>query len=172
MNTQVEQIKAEVRKRLDVLQYEIHKLGNFQELKSLLSFIDSLPEEPGCIYNRTLEERQRCCRYCSAACQARIETPFDYEHATVHQKDFAPKFDECIQDGGEVVYNEDMGGRINLSQLQRVAIGEDLEEVANAYAKQEEGKAGCGIEFMTPDLVKAVKFGAKWKEAQVKDHHS
>ncbi|MBR6141211.1 MAG: hypothetical protein IKQ37_05565 [Bacteroidaceae bacterium] len=172
MNTQVEQIKAEVRKRLDVLQYEIHKLGNFQELKSLLSFIDSLPEEPGCIYNRTLEERQRCCRYCSAACQARTETPFDYEHATVPQKDFAPKFDERIQDGDEVVYNEDMGGRINLSRLQRVAVSEVLEEAANTYAKQEEDKAGCGIEFITTDLVKAVIFGAKWKEAQVKDHHS
>lgn len=37
------------------------------------SFIDSLPEEPKCIYNRTLDERKKFCKYCSAACDVRIE---------------------------------------------------------------------------------------------------
>ena len=39
----------------------------------LLAFIDSLSEEPKCIYNRTLEERKKFCKYCSAACSVRIE---------------------------------------------------------------------------------------------------
>lgn len=42
-------------------------------LQELLLFIDSLPEEPKCIYNRTLDERKKFCRYCSAACSVRIE---------------------------------------------------------------------------------------------------
>lgn len=29
-------------------------------------------KESACIYNRSIEERKRCCKYCSAACQARI----------------------------------------------------------------------------------------------------
>ena len=29
-------------------------------------------KESACIYNRSIEERERCCKYCSAACQARI----------------------------------------------------------------------------------------------------
>ena len=43
---------------------------------NILQFIDSLQEEPvsdECIYNRTLEERQRSCKFCSAACQVRIK---------------------------------------------------------------------------------------------------
>lgn len=35
--------------------------------------IDSLPEEHKCIYNRTLDERKKFCKYCSAACDVRIE---------------------------------------------------------------------------------------------------
>jgi hypothetical protein len=31
------------------------------------------PVSDECIYNRTLEERQRSCKFCSAACQARIK---------------------------------------------------------------------------------------------------
>lgn len=34
---------------------------------------ESIPEEPKCIYNRTLDERKKFCRYCSAACSVRIE---------------------------------------------------------------------------------------------------
>ena len=41
--------------------------------KHIKSFIDLLPEEPKCIYNRTLDERKKFCKYCSAACDVRIE---------------------------------------------------------------------------------------------------
>ena len=33
------------------------------------------PVSDECIYNRTLEERQRSCKFCSAACQVRIKEP-------------------------------------------------------------------------------------------------
>lgn len=42
-------------------------------LKHLNKFIDSIPEEPKCIYNKTLDERKKFCKYCSAACVVRIE---------------------------------------------------------------------------------------------------
>lgn len=29
--------------------------------------------QPKCIYNRTLDERKKSCKYCSAACSVRIE---------------------------------------------------------------------------------------------------
>ena len=45
----------------------------YETLTDLEDFIDSLPEEPKCIYNRTLDERKKFCKYCSAACAVRIE---------------------------------------------------------------------------------------------------
>ena len=58
-------------------------------LEEILSFIDTLEvkevqEEPvsnnysallPCIYNRTLEERVKYCKYCSAACEGRVKEP-------------------------------------------------------------------------------------------------
>lgn len=52
---------------------DANNLGKYTELESLLRFIDSLPEESKCIYNRTLDERKKFCKYCSAACDVRIE---------------------------------------------------------------------------------------------------
>lgn len=40
-------------------------------LNEISTFLNSL-KESACIYNRSIEERERCCKYCSAACQARI----------------------------------------------------------------------------------------------------
>ena len=39
------------------------------------------------------------------------------------------KFDDAIQDGDKVVYNDDLGCRVNLSQLNRVAKQNDREKV-------------------------------------------
>lgn len=60
--------------------------GNNDTKKDIISFKNEEPikwvkevqEEPvsdECIYNRTLEERQRSCKFCSAACQVRIKEP-------------------------------------------------------------------------------------------------
>lgn len=47
--------------------------GQKGALTDVIAFIDSMQEEPKCIYNHSLEERQRFCKYCSAACQVRIK---------------------------------------------------------------------------------------------------
>ena len=44
MNEQVEEIKTEIKRRLDVLQYQAHRGDARKELRRLLSFIDTLPE--------------------------------------------------------------------------------------------------------------------------------
>ena len=38
------------------------------------------------------------------------------------------KFDDCIQEGDNVIYNEEMCCRVNLSQLNRVARRKSLKE--------------------------------------------
>lgn len=77
-------IKQEIEKRIKNLEFSLENncvekyskldiLGNITTLESLLQFLESIPEEPKCIYNRTLEERKKFCKYCSAACDVRIE---------------------------------------------------------------------------------------------------
>ena len=39
------------------------------------------------------------------------------------------KFDDAIQEGDKVIYNDDLGCRVNLSQLNRVAKPSDKEKV-------------------------------------------
>ena len=45
------------------------------------------------------------------------------------------KFDDCIQPGDKVIFNEDLGCRVNLSQLNRVAKKEDHLEYIEAKKK-------------------------------------
>ncbi|MBO7734329.1 MAG: hypothetical protein J6S67_17320 [Methanobrevibacter sp.] len=76
----IQLIKQEIEKRINLLQNgdadpEVMKRveGVLLAYNSILEFIDSLPEEPKCIYNRTLDERKKFCKYCSAACGVIIE---------------------------------------------------------------------------------------------------
>lgn len=58
---------------------------------------------------------------------------------TIQEEQKEPsKFDAAIQEGDDVRYNEDLGCRVNLSQLKRVAkkeepVNEDLEDVAKEH---------------------------------------
>ena len=38
-----------------------------------------------------------------------------------HKKEPKSKFEQSIQEGDNIIYNEDLGCRVNLSQLERVA---------------------------------------------------
>ena len=58
----------------------------------ILRYINSLQEEPvsnnysallPCIYNRTLEERVKYCKYCSAACEGRVKEPVSEDLKTL-----------------------------------------------------------------------------------------
>lgn len=73
----LERIKIEMERRLNdglsMVPKNDYVRGRIHELNNLLAFIDHLQEEPECIYNHSLEERQRFCKYCSAACQVRVK---------------------------------------------------------------------------------------------------
>ena len=86
------------------------------------------------------------------------------------------KFDAAIQEGDDVRYNEDLGCRVNLSQLKRVAkkeepVSKGLEEAATLYAKEEYSRRnpatlpnrciGCYAPLMC-----AFKAGAKWQKTK------
>lgn len=80
MTDKVQLIKEEIERRRKSLPKETEHKGLMAvyggiayELTELLQFIDSLTEEPKCIYNRTLEERKESCKYCSAYCTVRIK---------------------------------------------------------------------------------------------------
>lgn len=48
--------------------------GTESAYDALLSIITSLQQEqPECIYGRSLEEREKYCRICSAVCKARVQ---------------------------------------------------------------------------------------------------
>ena len=44
--TDKEKIREEVKRKLDVMQYQVHRKDAYKELKSILDYIDSLQEEP------------------------------------------------------------------------------------------------------------------------------
>lgn len=76
MTNEVQKIKDEIERRINLIQdtnVTSYADGWIQAYKELLKFIDSLQEEPKCIYNRTLEERKKFCKYCSAFCTVRIK---------------------------------------------------------------------------------------------------
>ena len=73
MNNQLQQVKSEIEKQIEATENG----ATAYILADIIKYIDSLQEEPTCIYNRTLEERQRFCRWCSAACEARVNPVSD-----------------------------------------------------------------------------------------------
>ena len=71
----IEKIKAEIERLMKDNHTGTQEWIDAKECayKSVLSFIDSLQDEPKCIYGRSIEERQRFCKFCSAACDARLD---------------------------------------------------------------------------------------------------
>ena len=81
--------------KLQLIRKEIERLKDCASpivvCDTLLNLIDSFSEEPKCIYNRTLEERKESCKYCSAACDVRIEE-------TTTNEDLVKELDDFIKD--------------------------------------------------------------------------
>lgn len=69
------------------------------------------------------------------------QKPFDYEHATIQQKDFAPKFDSLI-----------------LSNSSNIGNSEDLESSATNYAQDK---------YLPVQTAQAFKAGAAWQRQQL-----
>ena len=53
MTDKVQKIREEIERKLEVMQYQIHRKDAYKELKSILNYIDSFQEEP---VNEELEE--------------------------------------------------------------------------------------------------------------------
>lgn len=53
------------------------------------------------------------------------------------------KFDDCIQSGDKVIFNEDLGCRVNLSQLNRVANRSDIKNYITRAVPDIARKCGC-----------------------------
>ena len=53
------------------------------------------------------------------------------------------KFDDCIQPGDKVIFNEDLGCRVNLSQLNRVANRSDIKDYITRMVPDIARKCGC-----------------------------
>jgi hypothetical protein len=46
MTDKVQKIREMVERKLDIMQYQVHRKDAYKELKSILDYIDSLQEEP------------------------------------------------------------------------------------------------------------------------------
>lgn len=102
MTDKVQKIRKDVEKLKDELNSpdassytEAYIIGATHTINSVLDIIDTLQEEPvsnnysallPCIYNRTLEERVKCCKYCSAACEGRVKQPVSEELQEASEK--------------------------------------------------------------------------------------
>ena len=77
MSDNVQKIKKEIERIIEeetpISKGSDYYHGAKESMEKLLKFVDSLQEEPKCIYNRTLEERKKFCKYCSAFCTVRIK---------------------------------------------------------------------------------------------------
>ena len=51
--------------------YSMGRCDALAEFRNHIVFL--LQKQPECIYGRTPEEREKCCKFCSAICEARIE---------------------------------------------------------------------------------------------------
>ena len=97
--------------------------------------VDDLPnkeEEPvsdECIYNRTLEEKQRSCKFCSAACQVRIKEEPVSEELDNAAFDYA---EACKYEGGEkllCVEHFKAGAQLQKEQFEKTL----KDRIINAY---------------------------------------
>lgn len=93
MTDKVQKIRKEVERLQDLTMdknknfYSEASAVEYYALCNIEHFIDSMQEEPvsnnsallPCIYNRTLEERVKYCKYCSAACEGRVKEPVSDE---------------------------------------------------------------------------------------------
>lgn len=66
---EIERLYAEARQK----PYTGEAEGEMSAYDKIIAFIDTLQEKPKCIYNRTLDERKKFCKYCSAFCTVRIK---------------------------------------------------------------------------------------------------
>ena len=126
--SKIEKVKAEIERRIKKVKECLNitpasvPIILFQEFEDLLSFINSLEEEP------------------------------------------VSKFDSCIQEGDKIVANED-GTRFNVSQLERVAVSEDLEEWEKQYLEANKDEI-----LNVYDRHAGLVDGANWqKEQMLKD---
>lgn len=195
MNKQVEQIKAEIERRLEVIQYKPQRIEAFRELKDLISFINSL-EEPkfkvgdkiycgdvthpvtitgmrddayftdsalGVILfseqdnwelvEETITIRKQWFEHCKKSWYQEGYIDGSYNRKNQFEEPVS-KFDSCIQEGDKIVTNED-GARFNISQLERVAVSEDLD-------------MGCGViwkDYKEPISEDLQKFADEWDES-------
>lgn len=100
------------------------------------------------------------------------------------QEESKSKFEQSIQEGDNIVYNEDLGCRVNLSQLKRVAkkeepASEGLEvaskewlrpQLDKTYANYGEAKMMELTRFDGYAMLDAIEFGVKWQKSNLWKH--
>ena len=101
-----------------------------QRIKAIGMAVKALQEEPisnnysallPCIYNRTLEERVKYCKYCSAACEGRVREPVSDETMTIRKE----WFEHCNKSW----YNEGyIDGKYNRKSQFEEPVPEEVDE--------------------------------------------
>lgn len=151
LKVEVERIKNEElskspRCRRNGLQKIMARVG---VCNKIISYIDSIVKESGdCIYGRSLEERKRVCKFCSAACLARLNEPFEIlSEKVVMDETPAPEDFEPIDTGDLIFYDE-------------------TKMTASRYAEKEREPDEVS-DLAVKDNRKDFIAGANWKEEQL-----
>lgn len=133
----------------------------------LLVFINSLTEEPKCIYNRTLEERIKSCKYCSAACNVRIKEESaseDLEEEILNQWEDYPHtlWSKCPYiDFKNIAHHFAEWQRQKDQEIVKLTESQDLDEASWKYSDRD--GIGYGQRYAMQIDFKA---GAEWQKQQ------
>lgn len=73
------------------------------------------------------------------------------------------KFDDCIQPSDKVIFNEDLGCRVNLSQLNRVANRSDIKDYITRAVPDIARKCGCKQDEVWAEMNRLSVDKPRWK---------
>ena len=158
----------------------------------ILSFINSMQEEPKFKTGDRIKPIDSCLgspRTIVDVCDSWYVTDqgtldFEFEDNWEHVEEPESKFEQSIQEGDNIVYNEDLGCRVNLSLLNRVAkkekpVSEDIWEASKQYALRQvlastdtkmSEQAYLDLRLFSGfELAVAHKDGAKWQRQRERE---
>ena len=146
----VQKIREEVEKKLEVMQYQVHRKDAYKELKDVLAYIDELQKEPvsekKCMFTKdsyTNEDRKVLCEDCKEKCEYnKKEEPISEDLEEASKEWLRPQLDKSYANYGEAKMMElthfdgyamfdaiEFGAKWQEINLWKPADGDDLPEI-------------------------------------------
>jgi len=155
----VQKIREEIEKKLEIMQYQVHRKDAYKELKDVLAYIDSLQEEP-------VSDR--------LAFKA-IPRLLEMIEPTDRAKSYTAKLADALEVEGystdAKIVRESLkimnGEKVPMATMDEEPVNEELEEAAKHYLYSNILYDDVYVGNLTDkDCIEMSKFGAKWQKEQ------